>query len=37
MKLKTGIILLASALTASTAFAATFEMKTAVDPNGCHK
>ena len=34
MKLKTGIILIASTLTVCTAFAAKMETKTAVDPNG---
>ena len=34
MKLKNGIILIASALTVCTAFAAKMETKTAVDPNG---
>ena len=34
MRLKTGIILIASALTVCTAFAAKMETNTAVDPNG---
>ena len=34
MKLKTGIILIASTLTVCTAFGAKMETKTAVDPNG---
>ncbi len=34
MKLKTGIILIASTLMVCTAFGAKMETKTAVDPNG---